>query len=76
VNAVETNCARCGRKVKAAENWLKAHLWTSTAVLHWTCFIALLRENGATAAEQGTWRDSRVAAQWSADVERKVEVGK
>jgi hypothetical protein len=31
---MEANCARCGRKVKNEENWLRAHLWASTAVFH------------------------------------------
>jgi hypothetical protein len=44
------NCARCGRKVKAEENWLKAHLWASTAVFHWSCFTALM-ELGKREAE-------------------------
>ncbi len=29
------NCGRCGRKVRTDENYLKAHLWASTAVFHW-----------------------------------------
>jgi hypothetical protein len=73
---METNCARCGRKVKPADNWLKAHLWAGTAILHWTCFIALMKENGATAAERATWNGSGIVAQPPAAVEGKVEVGK
>jgi hypothetical protein len=66
------NCARCGRKVKAADNYMKAHLWANTAVFHWTCFGALLREHESD-AEQATWRGRRVAP---ADVDHEVEVGK
>ena len=50
------NCARCGRKVKSEENWLRAHLWASTAVFHYRCFIALLKAGGALGAEAATWR--------------------
>jgi hypothetical protein len=53
------NCGHCGRKVKSEENYLKAHLWASTAVFHWTCFIALMKQNGATVAEDATWKASR-----------------
>jgi hypothetical protein len=53
---MEANCARCGRKVKSDENWLRAHLWASTAVFHWSCFIALLKAEGAPGAEQETWK--------------------
>jgi hypothetical protein len=28
------NCARYGRKVRTDENWLKGHIWASTAVFH------------------------------------------
>ena len=72
---MDTNCARCGRKVKNEENWLRAHLWASTAVFHWSCFLALLKANGETAAEQATWKGSRVAAQLPVDADRKVEAG-
>ena len=72
---METNCARCGRKVKAADNYLKEHLWASTAVFHWTCFGALLREHESD-AEQEAWQSSRVVAPPSADVDHEVEVGK
>ena len=71
-----TNCVRCGLKVKAAENWLRVHLWTNTAVLHWNCFIALMKENGATAVERPTWKARRAAAQSSAEIDRNVGVGK
>jgi len=53
---MDANCARCGRKVKSEENWLRAHLWASTAVFHWTCFIALLKAEGAAGAEEATWK--------------------
>ncbi len=53
---MDANCARCGRKVKSEENWLRAHLWASTAVFHWTCFIALLKAGGAGSAEEATWK--------------------
>lgn len=50
------NCARCGRKVKSEENWLRAHLWASTAVFDYRCFIALLKAEGAPGAEAATWK--------------------
>jgi len=53
---MEANCARCGRKVKSEENWLRAHLWASTAVFHWACFIALMKAQGAPGAEEATWK--------------------
>jgi hypothetical protein len=53
---MDTNCVRCGRKVKPEENWLKAHLWASTAIFHWNCFIALMKSHGEAGAEQMTWR--------------------
>jgi hypothetical protein len=28
------DCVRCGRRVRSEENYLKAHLWASTAVFH------------------------------------------
>lgn len=49
------NCAHCGRKVQAEQNWLKAHIWASTAVFHWSCFTALMKEHGEQAAEQAAW---------------------
>jgi hypothetical protein len=55
------DCARCGRKVRSDENYLKAHLWASTAVFHWSCFVALMKEQGETAAEDATWKASRVS---------------
>jgi hypothetical protein len=54
------NCGRCERKVRSDENFLKAHLWASTAVFHWACFVALMKEQGASAAEDATWKASRV----------------
>jgi hypothetical protein len=53
-------CARCERKVRTDENHLKAHLWASTAFFHWECFVALMKEQGASAAEDATWKASRV----------------
>lgn len=47
-------CARCGRKVKSEDNWLKAHLWTSTAIFHWSCLIALMKAYGEAGPEQAT----------------------
>jgi len=55
---MEANCARCGRKVKNEENWLRAHLWASTAVFHWACFIALLKAQGEAGAEAATWKSN------------------
>lgn len=54
------DCARCGRKVRSDENYLKAHLWASTAVFHWACFVVLMKERGETAAEDATWKASRI----------------
>ena len=53
---MERNCARCGRKVQREENWLRVHLWASTAVFHWACFIALMKSDGAASAEKATWK--------------------
>jgi hypothetical protein len=39
-----------GRKVRSEENWLRAHLWASTAAFHWNCFIALMKAQGAPGA--------------------------
>lgn len=55
---MEANCARCGRKVKNEENWLRAHLWASTAVFHWACFIALMKAHGEAGAEAATWKSN------------------
>ena len=55
------NCGRCGQKVRTDENYLKAHLWASTAVFHWACFTRLMKEHGETAAEDATWNASRVS---------------
>jgi hypothetical protein len=55
---MEANCARCGRKVRNEENWLRAHLWASTAVFHWACFIALLKAHGEAGAEAATWKSN------------------
>jgi hypothetical protein len=58
----EENCGRCGQKVRTDENYLKAHLWASTAVFHWSCFVELMRR-GEAAAEDATWNASRVSRQ-------------
>jgi hypothetical protein len=50
------SCARCGQKVRSEENWMRAHLWGNSAVLHWNCSIALLRSEGAPGAEESTWK--------------------
>jgi hypothetical protein len=61
-NAIyQGDCARCGRKVRSDENYFKARLWASIAVFHWACFIALMKEQGETAAEDATWKASRVS---------------
>ena len=54
------NCAGCEQKVRSDENYLKAHLWASTAVFHWSCFVTLMKERGETATEDATWKASRV----------------
>jgi hypothetical protein len=54
-------CAHCGRNVRTDENYLKAHLWASTSVFHWHCFIALMKEHGEVAAEDATWKANRVS---------------
>jgi len=53
---MDSNCVRCGRKVKLEENWLRAHLGASTAIFHWNCFIALMKSQGETGAEEATWQ--------------------
>ncbi len=49
---MDTNCVRCGRKVKLEENWLRTHLWASTAIFHWNCFIALMKSQGEAGAKR------------------------
>jgi len=41
-------------KVKNEENWMRANLWGNSAVLHWNCYIALLKSEGAPGAEAAT----------------------
>jgi hypothetical protein len=45
---VKRKCAFCGRKVKIAEDWVRAQLLTGCATFHWACFIALMK--GETAS--------------------------
>jgi hypothetical protein len=45
------SCARCDRRVRTHEDHLKAHLWAGTAVFHWSCFIALMKEHPKEPAE-------------------------
>jgi hypothetical protein len=59
VTGMADNCARCGQKVKSEENWMCAHLWGNSAVLHWNCYIALLRSEGTPGAEEATWKGDR-----------------
>jgi len=54
------DCGRCGQKVRTDGNWLKAHLWASTAVFHWRCLVTLMKEQGEAGAEDATWKASRV----------------
>jgi hypothetical protein len=54
------NCGRCGQKVRTDENYLRAHLWASTAVFHWTCLVTLMKEHGEAALEDAAWKASRV----------------
>ena len=54
------NCGSCGKKVRTDENYLKANLWASTAVFHWSCLVALMKEHRETAVEDATWKASRV----------------
>jgi len=35
---------------------LPDHLWGNSAVLHWNCYIALLRSEGTPGAEEATWK--------------------
>ena len=55
-------CARCGRKVKSEDNYLKAHLLAGTAVLHWPCLVALLKERGDMVVEGTTCKTDRVSS--------------
>jgi hypothetical protein len=36
---VKRKCAFCGRKVKIAEDWVRAQLLTGCAVFHWACSL-------------------------------------
>ena len=65
---MDTNCVRCGRKVKLEENWLRAHLWASTAIFHWNCFIALMKSQGETDADQAMWQGGGHAPQSHTEV--------
>jgi hypothetical protein len=38
--------------VRSGDNWLRAHLWASTVVFHWTCFAALMKEHGENGVEE------------------------
>ena len=53
-------CARCERRVRTDENHLKGHLWASTAVFHWDCFIALMKEHSEAPATDVLGKASRV----------------
>jgi hypothetical protein len=53
-------CARCGRKVRNEENYLKAHLWAASAVFHWPCLIALMKGRGEMAVEDARCKTRRV----------------
>jgi hypothetical protein len=44
----QEDCPRCGQKVKCQEDYIKADRRVGTAVLHWTCFIALMEGQGMT----------------------------
>jgi hypothetical protein len=46
------HCARCGQKLKSRENWMRVHLWASTAVFHYGCFIALLKNEGRPSGDR------------------------
>jgi hypothetical protein len=52
-------CARCERRVRTDENHLKVYLWASTAVFHWSCFIALVKERGEESAGDTVGKASR-----------------
>ena len=55
----QRECSTCGRKVRGEENYLKAHLWADTAVFHWQCLVALMKERGDLAVEGATCRTAR-----------------
>jgi hypothetical protein len=48
------SCARCERRVRTDEDHLKAHLWAGTAVFHWSCFIALMKDHGKESPKNAT----------------------
>ena len=52
ITTMDNNCARCGRKVRRDENWLKLHLSTGNAIFNWASFLALLKFLGPEAAEE------------------------
>ena len=52
----QVSCARCERRVRTDEDHLKAHLWAGTAVFHWSCFIAVMKEHSKAPAEDATGR--------------------
>jgi hypothetical protein len=53
------SCAHCEQRVRTDENHLKAHLWASTAVFHWECFIVLMKEHRNAPAQDATGKVSR-----------------
>jgi hypothetical protein len=53
------SCVGCERRVRTDEDNLKAHLWAGTAVFHWSCFIALMKNHGKEPAEDAAGKASR-----------------
>jgi hypothetical protein len=48
-------CRCCGKRVKRGDDYLKARRWAGTAIFHWPCFFALMKEHDAqVAAAVGT----------------------
>jgi hypothetical protein len=57
------NCGRCGRTVRTDGNYLKAHLWASAAVFHWSCLTTLMKELCKATPEDAAWEASKVTQQ-------------
>lgn len=49
------NCAQCGRVVRQdnGSDYIRAHLWTGTIVMHWRCFLMPMDEHERKRDAQG-----------------------
>ena len=45
-------CVVCQRKVQRTGNYLRCHLWSASAMLHWRCFANYLRRENEPSRTQ------------------------